>query len=128
MTRNQTKKKPTSTYIFIVLGVLIAAGLLTLIFTGQRDYEGFAQCLADEGYVMAGTEWCSHCADQKSMFKGAFDDVIRPEGAYKDCDRDKQWCEEQGIEGYPTWVTPDGNKIAGVQKLPTLARISSCDL
>ena len=81
MTRNQTKKKPTSTYIFIVLGVLIAAGLLTLIFTGQRDYEGFAQCLADEGYVMAGTEWCSHCADQKSMFKGAFDDVIRPEGA-----------------------------------------------
>ncbi|MFP4524003.1 MAG: hypothetical protein ACLFO2_01625 [Candidatus Woesearchaeota archaeon] len=128
MTRKRAQKKPTSTYIFITIGIIIAGGLLTLIFANQQDHEGFAQCLADEGYVMAGTEWCSYCADQKSMFRGAFDDVMRHEGAYKDCDHDKRWCEEAGVEAYQTWVTPEGNNIPGVQKLPALARIAGCEL
>lgn len=122
------KHKRTATYIFTGIGILIVAALLTLVFTSRRDYDAFAQCLADEGYVMAGTEWCSHCAEQKKLFRGSFEDVLAPAGGYKDCDRNMQWCEEAGVEGYPTWITPEGDKLTGVQKLPTLARISGCEL
>lgn len=128
MATKRKQKEQGSTYIYIGIGILIIGGLLALTLTGQRDYDTFAHCLADKGYIMAGTDWCSHCADQKAMFNGAFQDVIEPEGAYKDCDRNQRWCEEHDVQGYPTWITPEGNKITGVQKLPTLARISGCNL
>lgn len=108
----------------VVLIVLV----VTIVLTTGKDYDAFAACLADEGFVMAGTEWCSFCQEQKSKFKGSFEDVIIPAGAYKDCDREMQWCQEKGIASYPMWVTPDDNLISGVQSLPMLARISGCKL
>lgn len=114
-------------------GIAIAAVTFLAIaaVTGcspRTDYDAFASCLAEKGLVLAGTEWCHYCAAQKDAFKGAFEEIIIPAGAYKDCDRQQGWCEQAGIEGYPTWVLPDGNLLVGVQKLTTLATVSGCNL
>ncbi|MBD3209187.1 hypothetical protein GF367_02095 [Candidatus Woesearchaeota archaeon] len=118
--------KKTTTIITVI--VLLIIGLLIIIFQGRKDYDAFATCLADQGFIMAGSDHCNHCQTQKQMFRGAFEDVIIPRGAYKNCDYDSQWCEQVGISGYPTWVTPDGNHLLGTQSFTTLKRISGCNL
>ncbi len=114
--------------LFFYVLVLLFIVAFVVFFSKSKDYSSFASCLADKGFVMAGTAWCPHCANQKAMFKGAFEDVLIPAGAYKDCDVQSDWCDEHDVKGYPTWFLPDGTKLEGVQKLDTLAKISGCDL
>ena len=126
MAKKQEKKQR-----YIVLGIalaLVIIAFIVVLVVGKKDYAGFAGCLADEGYVMGGTSWCPHCQAQKAMFKGAFEDVMIPAGAYHDCDVEPDWCQENGIQGYPTWITPDGNQLVGEQSLKTLSRVSGCSL
>jgi len=120
--------KKESRWIMIVLAIIliIAGSVVFVLVLGEKDYTGFATCLADKGYVLAGTDWCPHCKTQKAIFKGAFEEVIIPMGAYKDCDHDQQWCQDHDVKGYPTWILPDGNTLVGVQKIDALSRISGC--
>jgi hypothetical protein len=114
--------------IIIVTIIFLVVIAVVVISLPRKDYDAFASCLAEKGLVMAGTSWCHYCAAQKDAFKGAFEDVLIPTGAYKDCDQQKTWCEEAGVEGYPSWVLPDGNLLVGVQRLTTLATVSGCSL
>ena len=123
------KKQKSTPYVAIASLVLVVVVVLIVVFAGNsKDYGSFATCLAEKGYAMGGTEWCPHCKEQKSYFKGAFEDVFIPAGGYHDCDRQRQWCEDHNITGYPTWITPEGNQLVGTQQLSTLARISGCGL
>ena len=117
-----------NTWYAIAGGALIVVVIAIFLTGNNKNYDEFATCLVDKGYIMAGTEWCSYCNEQKRVFKGSFENVIIPAGGFKDCDREMQWCREQGVAGYPTWITPDGATRSGVQSLPTLARISGCPL
>lgn len=125
--RKKNKQLSPSMFVGIFLAIVII-GISILVITARKDYTGFATCLVDEGYVMAGTEWCPHCQNQKKLFKGAFEDVLIPAGAYKNCDVDTDWCQENGVTGYPTWLTSEGNRLPGVQSLSTLAQVSGCPL
>ena len=76
---------------------------------------------------MAGSELCSHCKTQKDLFKGAFEEIMIPAGAYKDCALEEEWCDEHEIYGYPSWVTPEGSRIEGVQTIANLKKASGCN-
>ncbi|MBN1274895.1 hypothetical protein JXA12_01200 [Candidatus Woesearchaeota archaeon] len=119
-----TRKKRALLAPLIIITIIAALVIITL--TGKKDAAGLATCLAEEGYVMAGAESCGYCQSQKSLFKGAFEEFIIPAGAYLDCDRDPEACTEAGIIGYPTWITPEGYTITGMQPLKRLASISGC--
>lgn len=82
---------------------------------------GLAQCLNDSGAVFYGTEWCSHCADQKALFGNAFEYVV-----YVDCGENEDLCQAEGIVGYPTWKFADGSLLVGTQSLYSLAEQSNC--
>ena len=71
---------------------------------------------------MYGTEWCSHCQNQKSLFGKSFKYIN-----YIDCDRYSGECAEAGVEGYPTWAI-DGNSYSGEKPLYALASLSGCEL
>ena len=64
-------------------------------------YDNFAKCLAQKGIIMAGTDWCHFCKQQKEMFGTSFQYIN-----YKNCDK----------------------KYAGVQTLENLAKLSGCSL
>lgn len=114
--------------------VILSLGVLLMIFlascssiTGKAtdspgELDGFAQCLTDKGAKMYGTEWCSHCKNQKALFGKSFQYVD-----YVDCDRSKQVCANAGIKGYPTWVIDDEN-YPGEQSLEKLSSLSGCEL
>ncbi|MFH1234481.1 MAG: hypothetical protein V1493_02610 [Candidatus Diapherotrites archaeon] len=81
----------------------------------------FAKCLSEKGFVMAGTQWCSVCQKQKALFGKSFEFVN-----FKDCDNETQWCEQNQIQYYPTWILPDGTKEIGLKTIGQLGSISGC--
>ena len=106
--------------------ILVLIGLLMITLVGcsssPGELDGFAQCLTEKGATMYGTEWCSHCKNQKEAFGTSFQYVD-----YVDCDRSKQVCVNAGIKGYPTWVV-DGENYPGEQSLEKLSSLSGCSL
>jgi hypothetical protein len=114
--------------------IILILGLLGVIFlvgcskvsidnsSSPGELDNFAQCLTEKGVKMYGTEWCSHCKNQKAAFGSSFQYVD-----YVDCDKNKQACNSADITGYPTW-TIEGNNYPGEQQLNNLASLSGCKL
>jgi len=115
-------KKAIKTIIF---GLII--GLFLLLLNGcsgnVSDVSNeFSQCLTDNGAVMYGTEWCSHCQNQKAAFGSAFKNIN-----FVDCDKNQGECLKAGVQGYPTWMI-DGESYSGEQPLEKLAGLTDCEL
>jgi hypothetical protein len=107
--------------------ILILVCLITSIFLvacekGPGEYDQFAQCLTENDATMYGTEWCSHCKNQKASFGSSFEYIY-----FVDCDRDKDECLKAGVSGYPTWQI-DGENYPGDQSLGRLASLTGCKL
>ena len=86
------------------------------------EYDDLAKCLTEKGVKMYGTEWCSHCKNQKTAFGSSFQYVD-----YVDCDKNKEACSSAGVTGYPTWKV-GGNNYPGEKQLNILASLSGCTL
>lgn len=86
------------------------------------DLDVFAQYLTGQGISMGGTDWCPHCKDQKELFGSSFQYID-----YHNCDNEPGWCNERGIEGYPTWVFSDGSLYPGTQSIERLKALSGYD-
>lgn len=123
--------------VFIsVIGLLIVGTIATAITRGPSsttipksgEYDTFAQCLKDSGTVFYGAFWCPHCQNQKKMFGSSAKLLPYVECSTPDGQNKTQICIDKGIEGYPTWVFPDGSRLSGEVSLSTLAEKSSCIL
>jgi hypothetical protein len=121
--KEQTNKfKIEKKHIYFMVVILIVFVLGFWIYhsvTSSGKYDDFAKCLTEEGFVMAGTDWCSDCQKQKNLFGKSFKLID-----YKNCDIDKKWCSDNGVNRYPTWILPDGSKRVGIQQLPSLSQAS----
>ncbi|MBU3941128.1 MAG: hypothetical protein KKH88_04335 [Nanoarchaeota archaeon] len=116
--------KRVVSYIIIAVVIIIALIFFVGGCSGQvtpiPNNDELAQCLTESGATMYGTEWCSHCKDQKDLFGNSFQYVN-----YVDCDQDKTSCSNAGITGYPTWVI-NNEKYPGVQQLSKLKELTNC--
>jgi len=106
-------------FYFLFIFIFLAASGCS---NKSGKYDDFAKCLTEKDVTMYGTEWCSHCKNQKALFGKSFKHVD-----YVDCDRNKQECRNNGIEGYPTWVI-NGEKYPGEMSLEYLGALSGCEL
>ena len=105
----------------LVIGGAFLVGFLNRFNPETSSLDTFAQCLAEKGAVMYGAEWCPHCQNEKKAFGKAFQFV-----PYVECPEDPQKCILAGIQGYPTWVFPDGRKFEGEQGIEKLSQVSGC--
>ncbi len=103
------------------IAAVIAVYLLYPQSRENAETDAFAQCLADKGITMYGADWCPHCQNEKKAFGDSFRLV-----PYVECPVDPQKCLAAGINGYPTWVFPDGRKLVGEQGLEKLSEESDC--
>jgi len=87
------------------------------------EFDGLAKCLSENGFKMAGAEWCSACKKQKQLFGASFQFVD-----YKDCGKEGDYCIGNEVQYYPTWILPAGEKLVGVQSLEKLASLSGCEI
>ncbi|MBU1974802.1 MAG: hypothetical protein KKG59_00185 [Nanoarchaeota archaeon] len=116
--------------VYVLLGILsiVVSGCTTqatgnLVVENPGNQDAFAQCLTEKDFVMYGTEWCSHCQNQKSLFGDSFQYI-----EFVDCDENKEECQKAGVTGYPTWIVAGNQKYPGEMPLSRLAEISGCEL
>ncbi len=119
--------------IIISLGVVVIIAVLGLAFWQIKQdkkqaetpgqYDAFAQCLADKNVTMYGAAWCTHCQNQKKLFGNSFRLI-----PYVECPKNTQLCIDKGINGYPTWILPDGKKLEGEQTLEKLSQETGCQI
>lgn len=112
---------------FIIFGIGVAAIAAVVLLYLQQPKNGnldaFARCLADKGATMYGADWCSHCQNEKKAFGDSFRLV-----PYVECPDNPQKCLATGVNGYPTWIFPGGNKLEGEQGLEKLSLENGCAL
>ena len=109
--------------IFVAATVLVIAFAIRSSDPADSNYVDFAKCLAEKQVTMYGAVWCPACQKQKNEFGSAFKYV-----PYVECPDDPQKCIAQGIEAYPTWEFPSGEKLVVVQTFETLSVKSGCAL
>ena|SRR3989344_1550082 len=111
--------------LWIILSIILVLAVMGFfLFPIQKnpgEYDVFAQCITDSGLIMYGTEWCPHCQAQKKLFGKSFEFVD-----YIDCDRNRETCLIEGIQGYPTWKF-EGESYSGTRELSNLAEITGCE-
>jgi len=116
-------KKRTIQYLISIALILALTGYGLFKSTNSPgDYNDLADCLTNKGIKMYGTDWCSHCKDQKVLFGKSFKKVD-----YVNCDTRRSDCQDAGVTGYPTWII-DGEQYSGTLSLTELARLSECNL
>lgn len=115
----------------LIISITVAAGLIALLIWGGAKnvkkinpaMDSFAQCLASKNITMYGAKWCSYCQKEKANFGASFKYV-----PYVECPENTKQCLDLGIQGYPTWIFPNGEKLVGYQGLEKLAEASGCKL
>jgi hypothetical protein len=80
-----------------------------------------AQRLSQQGAYMAGTYWCPHTSRQKELFGRTAWQLEYVECASAGYQGNAKLCAQLQIQGYPTWVFPDGKLLSGERSLEALA-------
>src|SRR3989338_9852335 len=104
----------------IFIAVIVGAGIIFAVMSGGESavasFDEFAQCLRDKNIVMYGADWCPHCQNEKKAFGDSFQFI-----KYVECPKEIEACVAQKIQGYPTWIFPDGKRFEGEQGLEKLS-------
>ena len=115
-----------SKYAILLIVCVVAIAVVGWLYSQQQtsvNLDEFAQCLAEQGAVMYGAEWCLHCQNEKDAFGDSFRFI-----PYVECPAEPQTCIAKNIQGYPTWIFKDGKLHEGEQGLQNLSLISGCTL
>ena len=115
-----------TTFISLLVLLIIIVGGVFLFSNFEKpeaNLDSFAQCLSDKGAVMYGADWCPHCQNEKASFGESFKLVD-----YVECPDKPNECLAKGVDGYPTWIFPDGRRFVGEQGLAKLSLESGCPL
>jgi thiol-disulfide isomerase/thioredoxin len=117
-------------YIWILVVLVVIGGVVWLIRTPGKAgaYDELATCIKDKGAIFYGAFWCPHCQNQKAMFGRSAKLLPYVECSTPDGQSQLPICNQAKVEGYPTWVFPDGTRESGEVSLERLAEVTSCQL
>ena len=125
----QANSEQIRTVVLAAVIVLAFAGVYYLArMRGATRYDAFAKCLTEKQVKMYGLYWCTHCAEQKEMFRDSFKHVTYIECGIKGSKEEEPSCKEAGVKNFPTWQFPDGSRKEGAQPLQVLSDKSACSL
>jgi glutaredoxin len=112
----------------VIAGMIVIIGLAVYASSRPGPYDTLAKCLTRKGYTFYGASWCPHCKDQKALFDKSIKHVNYVECAVQGGDGITALCKSKGVKNLPTWITPKGKKLVGVQDLGDLAEMSACPI
>lgn len=118
----------TTRYIVIIAIIAVFGGLFAWYKLTPGKYDQLATCLAEKKVTFYGAFWCPHCQATKKAFGKSAKLLPYVECSSPDGSAQNQVCTEAGIEGYPTWVFPDGSRLTGEIPLEQLAEKAQCSL
>ena len=115
--------------IIIVVVLIALVVMIGYFWTAPGKYDDVADCLTAKGVTFYGAHWCPHCKAQKAMFGKSMDRIV-----YVECadpvnpKKQTQACKDADINSYPTWIFPDGTRMAGTVEVIDLARKANCNV
>jgi hypothetical protein len=117
-------------WIWILIAIVVIGGVIFLIKAPAKagKLDDFATCIKSSGAKFYGAFWCPHCQNQKAEFGSSAHLLPYIECSTPDGKSQNATCNDAGIQGYPTWIFPDGHKETGEQSLQKLADATSCVL
>jgi thiol-disulfide isomerase/thioredoxin len=121
------KAKITRYSIFFVI-VAVLVGLFIWHQATPGKYDKLALCLKDSGTKFYGAFWCPHCQATKQMFGKSAKKLPYVECSAPDGQSQLQVCKDQKIDGYPTWIFPDGTRLSGELTIDALAAKTNCSV
>ena len=116
-------KKKNLVTVFIVIGIIILAGVIIYLKSSNAGEElvprAIAECIGSQA-IMYSQTGCIHCKEQKALFGSSvkYLNII-------ECDYQPAVCNALGITGTPTWII-DGEKYPRVQSIETLQNLTGC--
>ncbi len=108
----------------------------------EEQIEELAKCLTENGAVMYGAHWCSHCQATKKKLGISFGYINYVECEPK-CKQDEdgsilsvceghkgqpELCLERDIMSYPTWIFSEDSRETGELTFETLDAKSGCNV
>lgn len=113
----------TAVPALIVVAALHAQASNRAALGPEDPYQrGLAEQLTESGALFYGASWCPHCQQQKAMF-GASQERL----PYIECSPggprapSAPSCTRAGIQTFPTWIFPNGDRVTAVMSLAELA-------
>ena len=82
----------------------------------------FIDCLAEEGVIIYGANWCGWTKKLVVETLGGFD-IAAP--IYVECTENEELCAQEGIEGYPT-IKINGVLYTGERTFEGLSEVTGC--
>jgi thiol-disulfide isomerase/thioredoxin len=124
-------KSPKTRIIIFVLILVAIIGLMTMVVRGSATagkYSEFVTALKDSGAKFYGAFWCPHCQAQEKALDASRQTLERA-GLYIECStpdgqNQKQICNDNRIESYPTWTFPNGLKITYAEE-PAICEVTA---
>ena len=110
--------------LLIVIGifVVILVGFIFFNRSGFYTLEDFNQCLADNGVVIYGSEWCPACNSLVEILGGH--EKVNP--VYVECTIEQERCQREQMTGYVPEIQIYGEVYQGSRSLESLAEITGC--
>jgi hypothetical protein len=108
-------------FVVLVPATLAGAG-------DESRMDAFAKCLTAKKATMYGSLLCSHCDDQKKLFRSSFVYVTYIECSVPFSRQVAPACQAAGIRYTPTWIFADGERREGIQTLEQLSKKTGCPL
>jgi len=116
--------------VWILVILIVVGGVVWLVRTPGKGgkLDTFATCIKDSGAKFYGAFWCPHCQNQKAMFGRSAKLLPYVECSTPDGRSQLPICNEAGVQSYPTWVYPNGEKESGEISLERLAEATNCPI
>lgn len=117
------------TFWLVVVAVFIGLSAWIIMAPAKPGrLDAFATCIKDSGIKYYGAFWCPNCKNQEALFGRSAKLLPRIECSTPDGRGQLPVCQEAEITGYPTWITPTGERMSGIQTLEQLSELTSCSL
>jgi len=111
-----------------ILSIMVTALLILSACVGPGPYDVFAQCIDDSGTKFYGAYWCPHCEEQRNDFGKSQKLLPYIECSLPNNGGQTAACKAAGIESYPTWEFPGGERLTGTLDWKILAEKTGCEL
>ena len=82
----------------------------------------FNECLANNGVVIYGSEWCPACQALIQTLGGK--DAV--ESVYVECTQNQERCTQEAKTGYVPEIQINGEVYSGQRTIAALAQITGC--
>lgn len=84
----------------------------------------FNECLANNGIVIFGSEWCPACRSLVELLGGS--SAVEP--VYVECTKEQDRCAQEKMTGYVPEIHFNGEVYEGQRSVAALAQVTGCDV